>query len=527
MALPAITLRNTKGSALTHTEMDTNLTNLQQANIQVTAAGTTTNIALGGGFTLSAGANIGLTNTAGNITITNTQAAGGGGLANVVEDTSPQLGGNLDLNGFNITSANPFYVQVGSEIGDPTKGILNSVDKIDQSKPIFIFGLTDTSSQSKEGLGIQGTSDGPMGINIVSGNLAATSGSSMSHILLSTSVVVDEYTALELVKLGPDWVGTSGLSADIPNWAPGDAGLMNFGYDLRIGCSDLSGAPRGNVIFGTEAVGSDTLTLDLSGTGDVILHSGNLKLAVGKGIYADSGLIIGCDDVILGQGVSGVTPEVAITTVGGQGLFFDTNQGVNTGSFAITAGVNGNIEITPNGTGRTVITNATLDYPDITNITSVNKVTITAPATSATLTIANGKTLTASNTITLAGTDSTVMTFPPTSSTIGYLNMPQVNLTAFTGTRGFELSDSGKHIYTFDGGETLSIPVSSNIAFPLGTVITVVNHSTVNVAISPGAVSLYLAGNTSAGSRTITSHGVATLIKVASDTWFINGTGVV
>jgi hypothetical protein len=326
--------------------MDTNLTNLQQANIQVTAAGTTTNIALGGGFTLSAGANIGLTNSAGNITITNTQAAGGGGLANVVEDLTPELGGNLDLNGFQIQAS------VGS-------------------------------------------------------------------------------------------------------------------------------------------------------------------------------LILGSDDIVLGSGDSGVTAEVAISTMNGQGLFFDTNQGVNTGSFTITAGVNANIEITPNGTGRTVITNATLDNPAITNITSVNKVTITAPATSATLTIANGKTLTASNTITLAGTDSTVMTFPGTSSTIGYMNMPQVNLTAFTGTRGFELSDSGKHIYTFDGGETLSIPVESNIAFPLGTVITVVNHSTVNVAISPGAVSLYLAGNSSAGSRTITSHGVATLIKVAGDTWFINGTGVV
>src|SRR6056300_787429 len=32
--------------------------------------------------------------------------AGGSGLENVVEDTTPQLGGDLDINGFNITSAN-------------------------------------------------------------------------------------------------------------------------------------------------------------------------------------------------------------------------------------------------------------------------------------------------------------------------------------------------------------------------------------------------------------------------------------
>lgn len=43
--------------------------------------------------------------------------------------------------------------------------------------------------------------------------------------------------------------------------------------------------------------------------------------------------------------------------------------------------------------------------------TSINKVAITAPATSATLTIANGKTLTASNTLTFTGTDSSSIAF--------------------------------------------------------------------------------------------------------------------
>lgn len=50
--------------------------------------------------------------------------------------------------------------------------------------------------------------------------------------------------------------------------------------------------------------------------------------------------------------------------------------------------------------------------------TSINKVAITAPATGSTLTIADGKTLTANATLTLAGTDGTTMTFPGTSATI-------------------------------------------------------------------------------------------------------------
>jgi hypothetical protein len=54
------------------------------------------------------------------------------------------------------------------------------------------------------------------------------------------------------------------------------------------------------------------------------------------------------------------------------------------------------------------------------NVTAnaVNKVAITAPASSATLTIANGKTLTVNNSITFSGTDATTMTLPTTSKTL-------------------------------------------------------------------------------------------------------------
>lgn len=68
--------------------------------------------------------------------------------------------------------------------------------------------------------------------------------------------------------------------------------------------------------------------------------------------------------------------------------------------------------------------------------TSINKVTITAPATSATLTIANGKTLTASNTLTLAGTDGTTMTFPSTSSTLMANPMTTLGDVIYGGTSG-------------------------------------------------------------------------------------------
>ena len=44
-----------------------------------------------------------LRNGASIVEVANAAAGGGGGLSNVVEDTTPQLGGNLDLNSSNIT----------------------------------------------------------------------------------------------------------------------------------------------------------------------------------------------------------------------------------------------------------------------------------------------------------------------------------------------------------------------------------------------------------------------------------------
>lgn len=80
-------------------------------------------------------------------------------------------------------------------------------------------------------------------------------------------------------------------------------------------------------------------------------------------------------------------------------------------------------------TGTETMTNKTLTSPTLTTptlgvatATSINKVAITAPSSSATLTIANGKTLTANNSISLSGTDGTTMTFPSANATLASLN---------------------------------------------------------------------------------------------------------
>ena len=77
--------------------------------------------------------------------------------------------------------------------------------------------------------------------------------------------------------------------------------------------------------------------------------------------------------------------------------------------------------IATTGTGSGVrATSPTLVTPTIgvATATSINKVAVTAPATSATLTIADGKTLTANNTITLTATDGSTLAIG-TGGTLG------------------------------------------------------------------------------------------------------------
>ena len=108
---------------------------------------------------------------------------------------------------------------------------------------------------------------------------------------------------------------------------------------------------------------------------------------------------------------------------------------------------------------------------------------------------------------------------------IGYRDVPQITAANVT----LIASDAGKHYYGSNTNPvTLTIPLNSSVAFGNGTAISLVNQGTGNITITPTTgVLLYLAGNTVTGSKTLTSYGMATLLKVQVNTWFINGSGVV
>lgn len=110
------------------------------------------------------------------------------------------------------------------------------------------------------------------------------------------------------------------------------------------------------------------------------------------------------------------------------------------------------------------------------------------------------------------------------TNSVGFRTAPQTSggSSAYT----LVLTDSGKHVI-FTGGSTatLTVPTNASVAFPVGTTILVVNDNSGNLTISGAGVTFQLA-NGATGNRTVATKGMATLLKVATDTWYVSGAGV-
>ena len=290
-----------------------------------------------------------------------------------------------------------------------------------------------------------------------------------------------------------------------------------------------------SVAAGKKITVSNTLTFtgtDSSsvafGTGGTVLYSGG---ALGT---PSSGTLTSCTGLPI-SGISGLGTGV--------GTWLGTPTSANLAA-AITD---------ETGSGSLVFANTpTLVTPNIgvATATTVNKLTITAPATSATLTIANGKTLTASNTLTFTGTDSSSVAFGTGGTVLysgGALGTPSSGtLTSCTGLPIAGISGLGTGVGTWLGTPTsanLSVAVAdstgsgslvfgtsptiatgitagSNAFNLVNGIATTVNFAGAGTTISIGAGTgtttvnnnLVVTGNISTGSGTTTINNAARVV---------------
>jgi hypothetical protein len=183
----------------------------------------------------------------------------------------------------------------------------------------------------------------------------------------------------------------------------------------------------------------------------------------------------------------------------------------------------------------------------IAGLTSVNKVAITAPATSATLTIADGKTATVSNSLTLAGTDSTTVTFQSISgspSTVihlfasgtgaGNTSTGETTLDTYTLPAAFLASGKGLRITAFGSyannanNKTVKVYVGATVIAAPSTAASTGTWHAMGVVLYTGAsaqVAWMRSAQTSGSNETSNTNTVTTPAEAVSGTIIIKVTG--
>lgn len=227
--------------------------------------------------------------------------------------------------------------------------------------------------------------------------------------------------------------------------------------------------------------------------------------------------------------IVGTGPTTGVTIASGEKAhiawngsdYVKVSSSLGTGDVVGPASATDNAIVRFDGTTGKLVQNSAVTVADTTgDITGgkYNKVTITAPATGSTLTIADGKTLTANNSLTLAGTDGTTMTFPAASASVGYLNIPAVadKTSSYTLATG----DIGKVVGVGTGG-SIEIP---NSTFAAGDAVLIFNNTSGSITITCTITTAYIAG-TDADKATVTlaTRGLANILFISGTVCVITG----
>jgi hypothetical protein len=255
---------------------------------------------------------------------------------------------------------------------------------------------------------------------------------------------------------------------------------------------------------------------------DNIVLSGNLST---QNINASGNLSVGSITS------TGTINAASITSSTGQVLSFPSSSGtiITTGdSRSISNKMLDNTAISINGTSVSLGNSFTVTATTSNTLTIGTGLTGTSFDGSAPVTIAiNSSVTTLTNTqnltnktVTSLGNTSTIFDGGSSAYAIGYKAIPPGS----TSSGNLLLTDAGKHVYVSAG---VTVPPNSTAAVDIGTVITIVNSSGSSITVTQGSgVTLRLSSTTSTGNRTLAAYGLCSCIKVATDTWYISGSGM-
>lgn len=273
---------------------------------------------------------------------------GGGGLNNIVEDASPQLGADLDVNGFAISSAGNADVNITP---NGTGNVNLNADTIrlgelNQSVQLTNYGVGNFNISNSSGNGSL--------ILDSDGGFSWTSGSGSSEVVFAMGGTTGAVSVVSGIGGFTLTDGQAGI------YLPGSAN----------GNIQISAGGSGDIVLGADTVfvGDNNVQarITTTGTGNLLLNtnsgtnSGSITIAQGANANitlqpnGTGDVVLSSDTVVVGD----INANATVTSNGTGNLILNTNSGSNSGSITIAQGVNGAITLQPNGTGKLWLKNA-------------------------------------------------------------------------------------------------------------------------------------------------------------------------
>lgn len=236
----------------------------------------------------------------------------------------------------------------------------------------------------------------------------------------------------------------------------------------------------------------------------------------------------GTDEIPIVQG--GITKKLT------NALLFSTTSLAGSSGLPIDGGTTGTLPVARGGTGSTtatgtgaavLATSPTLVTPTlgVATATSINKVSLTAPANSAAITIADGKTFACNHSITLDGTDGVTATLPTTNAVLARTDAAQT----FVGAQTFSGPIVGSvQSLTGSGAVNVSQPTTKFTSTATGNTMTLADgvegqiKTIVYVAEAAGAdTGVLTPTNLGAGTTiTFTNVGDACVLQFLGTDWW-------
>lgn len=374
-------------------------------------------------------------------------AVGGGGsggpitYAQIVPGTSATFASTLiDETGTGSVVFSTSPVLVTPNIGAATA---SSINKVSITQPTN--GATLTISDGKtlaanNTLSLNGT-DGSS-VNFSSGGIVAYTSNTLAAFASTTSA---QFASVLSDETGTGSVVFSNSPTLVtPNIGAATGTSLNLSTPMGVSSGGLGVAALAPYapVFGGTTTGGPVQSVSLGSSGQVLTSNG-----------------------------PGMLPTFQTISVGGAGNALTTSP---LSQFAATTSAQlASVLTDETGTGSVVFSNSpVLVTPTLgaALATSINKVTITAPATGATLSIADGKTLGTNNTVTFSGTDGSSVNFG-SGGTVAYVTS---HLGAFAATTSAQLAsvindETGSGSLVFSINPVLTTP---NIGAATGSSLT-------------------------------------------------------